>query len=54
MTKRRLKDIFFYWDERSNFGRTRDVHFRSRADWESHLFSSTLQASHYSESNPRG
>ena len=24
-----------YWDERTNFERTKDVHFKSRADWES-------------------
>ena len=34
-SKRRLKDVLFYWDERTNFERTKDVHFRSRADWES-------------------
>ena len=31
--KRRLKDVFFYWDERTNFERRKDVHLRSRADW---------------------
>ena len=33
-SKRRLKDVFFYWDERTNCERAKDVHFRSRADWE--------------------
>ena len=32
-SKGRLKDVLFYWDERTNFERTKDVHFRSRADW---------------------
>ena len=32
-SKRRLKDFLFYWDERTNFERTKDVYFRSRADW---------------------
>ena len=31
-SKRRLKDVLFYWDERTNFERTKDIHFRSRAD----------------------
>ena len=32
-SKGRLKDFLFYWDERTNFERTKDVYFRSRADW---------------------
>ena len=32
-SKRRQKMSFFSWDERTNFERTKDVHFTSRADW---------------------
>ena len=31
-SKRRLKDVLFYWDKWTNFERTKDVYFRSRAD----------------------
>ena len=32
-SKRRQEMSFFSWDERTNFERTKDVHFTSRADW---------------------
>ena len=31
----RLKYVLFYWDKRTNFERTKYVHFRSHADWDS-------------------
>ena len=33
-SKRRLKDVLFYWDKRTNFERTKDFYFRSRTDWD--------------------
>ena len=39
MSKRRPEGVLFYWDERTNFERIKDVHFRSRADWKGLCFS---------------
>ena len=38
---------FFYWDERTNFERTKDVHFRSRADSFREILKSAAKANKF-------